>query len=154
MTMYSPEMPVPSDFNLYWNQSTHCRVSVKHQGTCQLDETEAEAARRITKKILHSAYGVRMSPKHDDFLTYFLPVVSPESSMQEIGWTQTSLQYWHQSIDQLDINTTDLGIVMLQDVKHLFKRFAGEEREQLTDAGATKIGPNVVVSRYPKRRDL
>lgn len=74
--------------------------------------------------------------------------------MQEIGWTQTSLQYWHQSIDQLDINTTDLGIVMLQDVKHLFKRFAGEEREQLTDAGATKIGPNVVVSRYPKRRDL
>lgn len=151
MTMYSPEMPIPSDFNLYWNQSTHFRVSVEHQGTRQFDHKEAKAARRITKKILHSAHGSRMLPADDDFVTYFLPVSYSESSIRDNGWTQTSTEHRHH-LSELD--GKDLGIVMLKNTKHIFKRFAAKERAQLTDAGATKIGPNVIVSQYPKRRDL
>ncbi|KAE9980015.1 hypothetical protein EG328_000510 [Venturia inaequalis] len=151
MIMCSQEMPTPSDFNLYWNQSTRYRVSVEHQGTCQLDEKEAEVARKITMKTLHSAYGSRMSATHDDFLAYFLPSSYTECPIQENGWTQTSIQHWHQLFD---LDRKDLGMVMLGDVKHIFKRFATEDKEQLTDAGVTKIGSHVIVSRYPKRRDF
>ncbi|TID24520.1 P-loop containing nucleoside triphosphate hydrolase protein [Venturia nashicola] len=151
MAMYSPEMPIPSEFYLHWNQSTQYRVSVELQGTCQFDEDEAEAARKITKKILHSAHGSRMSATHDDFLTYFLPVFYLESALQKNEWTQTSSEYYRQ---MLDLDRKDLGVVMLGDVKHIFQRFTAVEKEQMTNAGITSVGPNVIVSRYPKRRDF
>lgn len=151
MTMCSPEMPVPSDFNLYWNQYTHYRVSVEHQGTCQFNEKEVEAARKITKKILHTAHGSRMSGIHDDFLTYFLPATC--TPIEGDRWMQTSTQHWLRSFE---LDGKDLGIVMLGDIKHMFKRFASKEKEEGQEIGAdiTELGRNVIVSKYPKRRDL
>lgn len=130
---------------------------MKHLGLCKFNEAEVKAARKMTKKILHLAYGTRMLEEHDDFLTYFLPVVDSESSLQKNNWTVTpisftSLQDGHKTPDSLA--ATDFGIVMHMDIKYLFKRFASEDPEQLADADAIKHGPGVVVSRYPKRRDL
>lgn len=144
MTMCSPEMPIPSDFTLYWNRSTQYRVSVKRTGTCQYDEREAEAARQITKKVLYAAYGSRMSTEHVDFLTYFLPVTDSEPTKQKLDWTRTPPQHGNRWDDSM--SETDFGIVMLLNVKYLFKKHASTD--------AARNGPAIVVSRFPKRRDL
>ena len=157
MMMCSPAMPVPTAFNLYWNRSTQYQVSVKYEGVCQLSAQEVETARRITKKVLHAAYGIRMSEEHDDFLTYFLPVIEFDSSMEKNEWTQrspsfTSLRIGHEALKSL--SEIDFGVVMHLNLKYLFKRFVPQDPEQLADADSPPRGPGVVVSRYPKRRDL
>jgi hypothetical protein len=159
MTMCSPEMPLPSVFNLYWNRSTQYQVFVKHEGVCKLNASEIEAARRTTKKVLHAAHGARMSPEHDDFLTYFLPVVDSESSVKKNDWTRTSPSFTSLQDARLtpdSLSRIDFGVVMHQEIKYLFRRFVHQDQdpEQLADADAPMRGPEVIVSRYPKKRDL
>jgi hypothetical protein len=163
MTLCSPEIPTPSIFNLHWNRSTIYQVVVKHEGLCKFNQEEVKAARRITKKVLSTAYETRMSKEHDDFLTYFLPVGDPESSFFKDDWTSTtasltSLQNDHQTLQSFD--TLNFGIVVHQNTKYLFKRFAPMDWEQLAKTSGKNYEPKikndlgVVVSGYPKRRDL
>jgi len=154
------QMPYIPPVVLHWNETKKYVVTAWPLDDKTYEAEEIQTMQAITRKLLCSVYGSRMTEERYGFISLFVPGGPLEP------WTFEQILHWHYSTEGsrpiLDLSNANLSQPDDFGVVHetgkagafIFKNIRLPESESTVESVNLEEGPQVEVLKFPKRRDF